>query len=118
MTFAIPRSPRTLFVVAVLTAVLASCSSGDGHNEAAQHEATERRLDATARAALARNTTWPGLAAHVIADDGALSWQIALGFADIATRRPLTPDATFRIASVTKTFTAAAVYRLMEMKRS
>jgi D-alanyl-D-alanine carboxypeptidase len=38
----------------------------------------------------------------------------AVGVADQATSSPMTSDATFRIASVTKTFTAATVLRLME----
>ena len=43
-----------------------------------------------------------------------LSWAGAAGFADRATRKPLSADADFRIASVTKTFTAAAILRLVE----
>jgi D-alanyl-D-alanine carboxypeptidase len=43
-----------------------------------------------------------------------LSWSGAARLADAAARRPLTARATFRIASVTKTFTGAAVLRLVE----
>jgi CubicO group peptidase (beta-lactamase class C family) len=43
-----------------------------------------------------------------------LSWAGAAGFADRASRKPLTVDAGFRIASVTKAFTAAAILRLVE----
>jgi D-alanyl-D-alanine carboxypeptidase len=43
-----------------------------------------------------------------------LTWTGAFGVADRATRKPLAADAGFRIASVTKTFTAAAILRLVE----
>lgn len=39
---------------------------------------------------------------------------MAAGVVDRASGRPLAPGAAFRIASVTKTFTAAAVLRLAE----
>jgi D-alanyl-D-alanine carboxypeptidase len=39
------------------------------------------------------------------------------GSTNRAPRKPLAPDATFRIASVTKTFTAAAILRLVERGR-
>jgi D-alanyl-D-alanine carboxypeptidase len=40
--------------------------------------------------------------------------EVAAGVADIVTREPLAPGARFRIASVTKTFVAAATLRLVE----
>jgi len=43
-----------------------------------------------------------------------LSWSGASGFAALSSRRPLGASSTFRIASVTKTFTAAAMLRLVE----
>jgi D-alanyl-D-alanine carboxypeptidase len=55
---------------------------------------------------------FPGVAVAV--DAPGLAWKGAAGAAELASRSPLAPDATFRIASVTKTFTAAAVLRLME----
>ena len=46
--------------------------------------------------------------------DGSMDFFSAHGFADIATRTPITEDTVFRIASITKTFTAIAVMQLME----
>jgi D-alanyl-D-alanine carboxypeptidase len=43
-------------------------------------------------------------------------WSGAVGTSD-GTTKPLAPDALFRIASVTKPYTAAAILRLMEMGR-
>jgi CubicO group peptidase (beta-lactamase class C family) len=58
---------------------------------------------------------WPsvGLAVGVIRD-GRLDAFSARGLADIASATPVTEDTVFRIASVTKTFTAIAVMQLWE----
>jgi D-alanyl-D-alanine carboxypeptidase len=59
--------------------------------------------------------TFPGAALAVTTPRG--TWSGAAGVADVTTATPLTPDATFRIASVTKSFTAAATLRLVEDHR-
>src|SRR4051812_22474951 len=46
--------------------------------------------------------------------DGSLEWFYGHGVADIATNTPVTEDAVFRIASITKTITAIAVMQLWE----
>ena len=58
---------------------------------------------------------WPavGLAVGVI-HDGRLGFFHAHGLADIATNTPIGEDTVFRIASITKTFTAIAVMQLWE----
>jgi CubicO group peptidase (beta-lactamase class C family) len=58
---------------------------------------------------------WPtvGLAVGVIRD-GRLAFFEGHGLADIASNTPVTEDTIFRIASVTKTFTAIAVMQLVE----
>jgi D-alanyl-D-alanine carboxypeptidase len=58
----------------------------------------------------------PGIVAHRIAADGSPAGQAA-GIADPRTGRPLTPDATFRLASNTKTFAAATALRMVERGR-
>jgi D-alanyl-D-alanine carboxypeptidase len=55
---------------------------------------------------------FPGVALAV--RSSTLNWSGASGLADRASRKPLTPSAGLRIASVTKTFTAAAILRLAE----
>jgi CubicO group peptidase (beta-lactamase class C family) len=54
-----------------------------------------------------------GLALGVVRD-GRLELFHAHGVADIASNRPITEDTVFRIASITKTFTAVAVLQLWE----
>jgi CubicO group peptidase (beta-lactamase class C family) len=58
---------------------------------------------------------WPavGLAVGVIRD-GSLDFFHGHGLADIASKTPVTADTVFRIASITKTFTAIAVMQLRE----
>jgi len=55
----------------------------------------------------------PGLAVGVV-HDGQLIYARGLGFADIDKNIPVTPDTTFRIGSISKTFTAVGVMTLFE----
>ena len=58
---------------------------------------------------------WPavGLAVGVVRD-GALEFFAGRGFASIESATPVIEDTVFRIASITKTFTAVAVMQLVE----
>jgi len=57
-----------------------------------------------------------GLAVGV-AHEGRLAFFHGHGVADIARRVPVTPDTVFRVASITKTFTAIAAMQLWEQSR-
>jgi CubicO group peptidase (beta-lactamase class C family) len=59
---------------------------------------------------------WPsvGLAVGVVRE-GELTHFEGRGLADIATRTPVTEDSVFRVASITKTFTAVALMQLWEL---
>ncbi|MGE5689687.1 MAG: serine hydrolase domain-containing protein [Pseudomonadota bacterium] len=69
-------------------------------------------VDSLAREQLAR---WgvPGLAVGVVADGrtAARAW----GVASLDTREPVTPETTFRVASVTKPFTAALARAVLDL---
>lgn len=56
----------------------------------------------------------PGILFHVQSGNGEIKWSGAAGLADKEQGEALLPHQTFRIASVTKTFVAAAVLRLWE----
>jgi D-alanyl-D-alanine carboxypeptidase len=58
----------------------------------------------------------PGAAVGVVHGDE-LVWSAGIGFADVAKRRPAEPTSLYRIASITKTFTAAAVMQLRDEGR-
>jgi D-alanyl-D-alanine carboxypeptidase len=73
------------------------------------------RLDALA-ARFVADQRLPGLAVGVV-HDGALAWSAALGFADRASARPISIDALFRVASITKSFTATAILQLRDEGR-
>src|SRR5262245_12130677 len=48
---------------------------------------------------------------------GDVVWTDAVGLADLETERPATADTQYRIGSITKTFTAAAVFQLRDEGR-
>jgi CubicO group peptidase (beta-lactamase class C family) len=70
------------------------------------------RLDRLAREAQARERL-PSVAAAV-ARDGEVVWSRAVGLADVAAGRAATADTRYRVGSITKTFTAAAVMQLRD----
>ena len=49
--------------------------------------------------------------------DGELAWVKTAGVQDTATKAPVTPDTVFRIASMTKSFTAMAILKLRDAGR-
>ncbi len=55
----------------------------------------------------------PSIAAAVIRD-GELVWETAVGAADVQAGLQATPDTQYRIGSITKTFTAAAIMQLRD----
>lgn len=72
-------------------------------------------LDASLRGAVERKEV-PGVVA-LITDRERVLYQSAFGVADVATGRPLTSDALFRIASMTKPVTSVALMQLVEQGR-
>jgi methyl acetate hydrolase len=69
-------------------------------------------LDASLRSAVERKDV-PGVVT-LITDRQHVLYQSAFGVADVATGRPLTTDALFRIASMTKPITSTALMQLVE----
>ena len=58
----------------------------------------------------------PGLAVGVV-HNGELVYQKGFGYADVELKIPVTPKTCFRIASISKTFTAIAIMRLVEQNK-
>lgn len=56
----------------------------------------------------------PG-AAVLVAQNGKIIYQKGFGFASLENRVPITPETKFRIGSITKQFTAAAILKLQEV---
>lgn len=72
-------------------------------------------LDTSLRGAVERKDV-PGVVA-LVTDRERVLYQSAFGVADVATGRPLTSDALFRIASMTKPITSVALMQLVEQGR-
>ena len=53
----------------------------------------------------------PGVSAAILFPDGTM-WTGTSGLADVAARRPVTPETPFAVASISKTFTAALIVAL------
>ena len=58
----------------------------------------------------------PGVAV-LVARDGKIVFQGGFGFADLEKKTPVTPETKFRIGSISKQFTAAAILKLAEEKK-
>ena len=81
---------------------------------APQSDAT-RAIDKVLADAVARGDV-PGVVA-MVTDRRGIVYQGAFGVADASTRRPITVDTVFRIASMTKPVTSLAVMQLVEQGR-
>jgi CubicO group peptidase (beta-lactamase class C family) len=81
----------------------------------AQNSPGNAALDASLRGAVERKEV-PGVVA-LVTDREHVLYQSAFGVADVATGRPLAPDALFRIASMTKPVTSLALMQLVEQGR-
>jgi CubicO group peptidase (beta-lactamase class C family) len=60
-----------------------------------------------------RKQRLPSVTAAVVRD-GELVWETAVGTADVKARRDATADTQYRVGSITKTFTAAAIMQLRD----
>jgi methyl acetate hydrolase len=81
----------------------------------AQDSPASTALDTSLRGAVESKDV-PGVVA-LITDRERVLYQGAFGVADVATGRPLTSDALFRIASMTKPVTSVALMQLVEQGR-
>jgi CubicO group peptidase (beta-lactamase class C family) len=78
-------------------------------------EALLARLEALVASAQAQQRS-PSVVAALVRD-GEVIWRAALGQADVASREEATASHAYRIGSITKTFTAAAVLQLRDEGR-
>lgn len=117
MTAFVPwRIAAPLLVMLMLTS---GCTPPQEQDEAPADAAhpLAAELAALLAAEPAGTPALPGAMLRVEAPTIALRWSGAAGVSDLGTTTPLDPGQTLRIASITKTFVAAAVLRLAEQGR-
>jgi CubicO group peptidase (beta-lactamase class C family) len=112
-------------VIALVAALAATASACGGASEAARPIPLCRqslaspeyrqaiRADRALLRRLAEGLRAPGLSLTVAAG-GKIVWSVSCGYADLKARRPVTAHTRFRIGSVSKTLTAAALAKYAE----
>jgi D-alanyl-D-alanine carboxypeptidase len=80
-------------------------------------DSVEIRLQQLADSVIAARPRMPGIIIAVEQQATGKRWSVAAGLADTARKIRLTPDQPVRLASNTKTYTAAALLRLVEAGR-
>lgn len=104
---------KSLFAIAgFLTAALMGCSEGPASLDAAASEPLRAVVDSIATAHL-RDGGVAGFAVSIMRGDR-IVFSRGYGLANIELKIPVSRNTVFRIASVTKNFTAAAVLRLAD----
>ena len=106
------RLPSIAVLLVIIGLALAGCSGGEqskSEKEEAQVPSQEEVQSALEQAVAAGI---PGIALEIQGGEG--SEFLTVGTASLEDERPLTPEDSFRIASVTKAFTAAVVMKLVE----
>ena len=103
---------RTVIVVIIWTLGFLLAAAG-GEEAAGQPEENSKTAQVDALFAYLGDGIKPG-AAVLIVKDGEAVYSKGFGYADIERQTPITPEMTFRLASVSKQFTAAAILVLAE----
>jgi CubicO group peptidase (beta-lactamase class C family) len=104
------RAPITFIVAALALQPLAAQAQ-----TAPDLAALDPQIDAVLTKWMAANHI-PGMVFGVV-KDGRLAYVKGEGVQDLVQKRPVTPDSLFRIASMTKAFTALAILRLRDEGR-
>jgi CubicO group peptidase (beta-lactamase class C family) len=108
-------SRRAILKSGLLSAGLAPWGAARANGLQSSANAVRMKLDAIGRSVEAE--TRAGRATGVaisVAEKGVIVWEGGFGFAHRETARPATAHTPFSLASITKTFTAAAIMRLVQ----
>lgn len=106
---------RILSIVVATGLLLTGCIDAAQPSQDAVRISQTASLDATLSAAVTRGDV-PGLVVMAATRD-AILYQGAFGKAEVGRKRPMTADAIFRIASMTKAVTSVAAMQLYEQGR-
>ncbi|MCA9719662.1 MAG: beta-lactamase family protein [Myxococcales bacterium] len=114
-----PGEPSSALALARDAASLEALASVDRELAFDVGEEFDARAQARLRAEIARvleEEGVPGVGVALVDRDG-LRWTAGVGLADVASRRPVTPDTLFRVGSITKSFIALAIMQQVEAGR-
>lgn len=100
----------------LLVGLLVGCNGNDSSSEnpAERQARWAANLQKVLTTAIAEQNWLPGVVAAVDLPSAGLHWSGAAGVSDLQSKQALPRNASFRIASVTKTFVSAAIHRLTE----
>jgi D-alanyl-D-alanine carboxypeptidase len=112
------RLLKTALAFSVLTAVGSAqdYQTSQAPRQDAAYQGSQRRLAVTLQQTLDQSRESigvPGAVAFVERPDGT-TWHGVSGLSDLQSLKEMTPDLKFRIASITKTFTAAVTLQLVD----
>jgi D-alanyl-D-alanine carboxypeptidase len=82
--------------------------------QAVATDSVASRLQSVADSVLTARPRIPGVLIHVLSTRDGRTWSVAAGLADTAARTPLRPNQPVRVASIAKTYVAAAILTLVE----
>ncbi len=99
-------------LVFMLFILLASCSGSDNHGPYAN---TITQITASMQRQLAESRATGGVSIALV-DDQKVVWTQSFGYPDAGSCIPATPDTTYRICSITKTFTGTMIMQLSEQE--
>ncbi len=102
---------RTKLIASIALVTTALTAPAPGASSALVQSA-EIKAQADAMLKAAYPADGPG-AAVVVTRRGRVIYSAGRGFADLAKRRPITPDTMFPLGSITKQFTAATILKLV-----
>ena len=109
------RKGRTLGAIAIaIVGVLATASSAGGGVRSGFTAEQAAQVDAAIQGVMSSENV-PGVNVGVYAPGK--RYENSYGVSDTVTNAPMSPDDTVRIASISKTFTAVAVLRLIDRKK-
>lgn len=100
---------RSILLAVLLIPVLQTLHAQSASGRLLPHLAVIDRICAE----FAATNHVPGMAVGIVAD-GRLVHTVSIGYVDRDRQRPVTPSSVFRIASMSKSFTAMAILRLRE----
>lgn len=107
--------PSGPFLLLLLVPLLAVCSCGSSDNPP-PYANTITQMTASIQKQIADGGITGGVSIALV-DDQKVVWAQGFGYADAGTHTLATPDTTYRIASVTKTFTGTMIMQLSDQGR-